>query len=99
MNIERKELKVLQATELEKLIEKKFGKEFSVVEDLESRNDTSHIFIVRNNQINEVAYSLLRILNWRIGYKYTGYLTAHLLDYLCYCEELEPGEYLIEISW
>lgn len=99
---------LVEYDDLEDLIKETFGHEFSIPEDLESGNDTYHLFkdIIGNPGITffndgSSFKSRLEIDELNI-FKATGkhsFLTSTILEELCKQEKIEKGHYLINISW
>ncbi len=81
--------------EVERVFSKLLGKPFSIVEQEEAKNDISLTFNVTGNidryQFKEIAVFMM---------SGTGeYLTQTVLDFLCGEGFLEPGAYVIDVSW
>ncbi len=83
--------------ELDELIQRTFGHRYEVVAFEEWNNDSSHSWTFKVEKLSEYDQKTLdefiisgKIKNWR-----TYVLVQHMVN----TGVLEPGNYLIEISW
>lgn len=85
--------------ELDKFIAEKFGLP-SFEGTLESSNDSQHTYSVSNNPDDPMLKWDKQDVEKAIKDKSCEYYSlGKVLDELCRRGELEPGEYLVEVSW
>lgn len=96
LKFREKTTKFIDYSDLEDFIQKTFGLE-KRFEILESPNDTAYTFDVgcvgfKSSEISEGFDYLLRgnVEHWALG---------TVMDFLCTIGHLEPGQYVVEVSW
>ena len=82
--------------ELEDLIQKVFKQTFSLVADQELKNDTTWSWEVTDKYFDE--YDIKEVLNFFVTGNGT-YIAQSLMDFMYMVGIIEPGEYVINISW
>jgi hypothetical protein len=95
MAIKQETFFVIAYHELEDMIKQVYGKEFSVVADLETSNDCIKEIHVDGKMDN---YEAARFNEWA-NYNKEGFVTNLIMQDLSSKGHLLPGNYLIKISW
>lgn len=96
LKVEKKTLFVVDYNDLDSFISKTYGREYEIVADLELMNDMSKSTIVKKEPLDQ--WDLNNLHEWiTTGRK--NWMFHTLMTDLCNRELIEPGEYLIEISW
>ena len=90
--------KVVKSFDLEKLIQDTFNiKEYNLVSAEEERNDTVWTCRINNDPVD--AYHLKAIQEWLKTGSEPSFMTRHIMQHMCNMGKLDPGDYLVEISW
>lgn len=92
----KKQIIEMEYSELEELVKKVYGIEWSLVADQELGNDSSYSVEISKEEID--GYEIGRLEAWKKG-KFVGWLAPWIMTDLCNNGHLEPGDYLIQISW
>jgi hypothetical protein len=100
LNCHRKSVFTTEYTDVERFIDKEFGVGFDDTYELpcmeEKGNDVYMDFDV-DGELSE--YELKEIEEMQQLKKYKQWNTRNILNYLCFQDKLEPGEYVVHISW
>ena len=97
MDLKQETSYVIEYHKLEELIKKVYGKEFSVISDMEAQNDSVHQMSVDGVALTD-KYDLTRFNEW-VNYNKEGFITNLIMQDLCSKGHLPPGKYLLKISW
>lgn len=84
--------------EIEDIIKSTYGRDFDLINDLECCNDTQHTFTVEKGKNEKYEWNKNKLARW-IETGEGNFITCMILDDLCDKGVLEPGEYLINVSW
>ena len=95
LRAKKKEYTVVEFGDLERFISQEYGHLFEFAVDQESGNDTYYAFSVER-ELDDYERKYIQ------EFEKTGtgvYLARALLNDLCIKGKIEPGEYLIRVSW
>jgi len=87
---------VVDALDLEQQVQKSFGQPFNFQADQELGNDSEKVFQIEARLEN--SFDNLRLTEFNEG-RDPGAMTQSLLEELCRRGEIEPGRYLVRLSY
>lgn len=96
LKVEREVILKVNDDDLQRAIKAFYGKEYEIVSCEEWPNDTQHRLSIKKTILHQ--YDLTKLEQWLEGKPVNFILRSILID-LCNKNEIEPGTYLITVSW
>lgn len=103
LKLKYREKLVLQVdyNDLNEFITQAYGltQPYEVVAEEEWGNDQSHTLLVEKRELDEDELEDIVTMEATKGKRIPSYTTSTLLDDLCNKGLIEPGEYLVRVTW
>ena len=83
--------------DIDNFVKQVYGYDFSIAASEELKNDSQKTFLVKKEELDEYEKETIEVF-MKCGEDH-GFMTGVLLNDLCNKGFIEPGEYLVNVSW